>query len=160
MTYPDQVRAYFAANPGVVRRDWQDHLKTIPNRVHRQKLSKALGEILTRKRWDWWQWDGVPTVTPTPTQPTPRSYPSGLSGFRELYDMSVKVPAAIDKCINTRLKSVGWMYDEDFRRATGVSSTHWRKYRDQYDHLLIKVEGRLIWGHPDIIDEMRDTTMR
>lgn len=89
-----------------------------------------------------------------------RNYPTGLDGFKQLYDKSVNIPSKIKKGIDQYLKKTGWMYDDDFRRACGVKSTDWRRYAREFEQLQMRVDnGVLVWGHPDIIDQMREVAL-
>lgn len=84
----------------------------------------------------------------------------GLDGFRKLYDKSYIVPKTIQEKIDTYLKKHGWEYDENFRVACGIKLNDWRRFRGDFSHLHVTVEGKIVWGHPDIIDEMRDIVLR
>lgn len=83
----------------------------------------------------------------------------GIEKFREIFDDSLIVPKKIEEGIKKHLiNSRGepdWMYDRDFREACGVSVSKWRRYADDFKHLQVKKDGLIIWGHPDIIEEMR-----
>lgn len=79
----------------------------------------------------------------------------GLEGFKMKFDKSLIIPQKIENGIDTVLKKNGWMYDVDFREKCGVSSSDWRRYADNYENLQAKAEGKLVWGHPDIIEEMK-----
>lgn len=89
----------------------------------------------------------------------------GIETFQNIFDDSVKVPHLIEEGIEKYLTNKDgepdWMYDYAFREMCGVSVTKWRRYADQYKHLQVKAsDGQLIWGHPDIIDEMREILLR
>jgi len=106
----------------------------------------------------------LPEKKPAPINPrvsAERSqHPTGLAGFRKLYDKSLIVPEKIKEKISTYLKEKGWEHDEQFRQVCGIRQVDWRKYRDEFSHLQVRVDGRLIWGHPEIIDEMREVVLR
>lgn len=83
----------------------------------------------------------------------------GLTKFKELFDDSHIIPQKIEEGIQKHLvNSKGepdWMYDRDFREACGVSVNKWRRYADEYKHLQVRKDSLVIWGHPDIIEDMR-----
>lgn len=98
-----------------------------------------------------------PVIASIPAEP----YQAGLEGFRQLFDRSLIIPRKIREKIATHLKDRGWDYDETFRQVCGVSSGDWRRFKDEFAHLQIKApNGRWVWGHPDIIDEMREIALR
>lgn len=88
----------------------------------------------------------------------------GLDAFREQFDDSIIVPKAIERGIKDHLTNQrgepDWKYDRDFREACGVSIGKWRRYADDYKHLQVQKDSLIIWGHPDIIDEMRRAIQR
>jgi hypothetical protein len=88
----------------------------------------------------------------------------GLGGFQEMFDKSVIIPTAIEEGIEKFLvTSEGepdWMYDDEFREKCKVSITNWRRYANEFQELQVKVDGKVVWGHPDIIEEMREVTTR
>lgn len=88
----------------------------------------------------------------------------GLAGFRKSFDKSIIVPNAIeegiDKLLVTDEGEPDWMYDEEFREKCKVPVAGWRRYADQYKDLQVKVDGKIIWGHPDIIEQMREVIAR
>jgi len=88
----------------------------------------------------------------------------GLEAFRNQYDDSIIVPKQIEegivKCLVEPDGTPSWMRDRDFREACGVGPGKWRRYADDYKHLQVTVRGEIIWGHPEIIDEMRMAAQR
>lgn len=87
-----------------------------------------------------------------------------LDAFRKAYDDSIIIPERIEEGINRYLTEAGepsWMSDRDFREALGVPVGKWRRYADDYRHLQVTVPGGgIVWGHPEIIDEMRKAVTR
>lgn len=88
----------------------------------------------------------------------------GIDAFRMRYDNSVKIPTIIEDGIEKYLTNTkgepDWMRDKDFREACGVPVTKWRRYAEDYKDYQVVANGEIIWGHPDIIDEMRKAVNR
>ncbi len=82
-----------------------------------------------------------------------------LNEFRSKYDdgyiIPKKIEEGIDKCLVIN-DEPGYMEDKDFRIKCGVSIGKWRRYAEEYKHLQVRKDGVIIWGHPDIIDKMRE----
>lgn len=103
----------------------------------------------------------TPIEDESPPPSPPELHQPGLEGFRQLFDRSLIIPRKIREKIGSYLKDKGWDYDETFRQVCGVSSGDWRRFKDEFAHLQIKApNGRWVWGHPDIIDEMREIALR
>ena len=88
----------------------------------------------------------------------------GIDSFRRQYDDAIIIPKQIKLGINSYLVepdgTPSWMKDRDFREACGVGHGKWRRYADDFKHLQVKVQGEVIWGHPEIIQEMRLAAQR
>lgn len=84
----------------------------------------------------------------------------GIEGFRKLFDKSITIPNKIQFKIDSYLKEKGWEYDDTFRMVCEITLQDWRRYRDKFSRLQVKVDGKVIWGHPDLIDEMREVLLR
>jgi hypothetical protein len=100
---------------------------------------------------------------PPPTKKPSRSCKRTLDSFRQQYDDSLIIPAKIEEGIEKFLKDgsePAWMRDFEFREACGVPVAKWRRYADDYKGLQVKVGSEIIWGHPDIVDEMRRAVAR
>ena len=88
-----------------------------------------------------------------------------LDEFKNEFDLSVIVPKKIEEGIEKYLRRPDgepvYMFDWRFRELCKVSVTQWRRYADNYKYLQIKNKnGELIWGHPDIIEEMKEVLLR
>jgi hypothetical protein len=89
----------------------------------------------------------------------------GLESFIDQFDDSVIIPRTIEEGVAAHLtNSAGepcWMRDKEFRELCGVPIGRWRRYADEFKELQVTVAGGdTIWGHPDIIDEMRRAVQR
>jgi len=89
----------------------------------------------------------------------------GIDSFLNQYDDSVIIPKKIEAGVEKHLQDSSgdpcWMRDKDFREACGVGLGKWRRHADEYKELQVTVPGEgVIWGHPDIIDEMRRAVQR
>jgi len=107
---------------------------------------------------------GVENAT-KPKKPKQKKSPAtGLDDFLNQFDDSVIIPRQIEEGIKSHLQDKEgnpcWLKDNEFRTLCGVSTGRWRKFADAYTHLQVKVQGQIIWGHKDIIDEMRRAVQR
>ena len=107
---------------------------------------------------------GMTTLVIKKTSSKKRQGGGGIDGFRERFDDSMIIPKLIEEGIEKYLVSKNgepdWMYDYDFRELCGISTTKWRRYADDFKYLQIKVQGQTVWGHPDIIEEMKEVLIR
>lgn len=89
---------------------------------------------------------------------------SSLDTFRNKFDKSIIIPKKIEEGIEKYLRLAdgrpGYMSDHEFRERLGVSNNIWRRFANEYDHLQVKVDGTIYWGHPDIADKMKEITLR
>jgi hypothetical protein len=94
-----------------------------------------------------------------PVKKIPKSQKKGIEAFRNQYDDGIIIPDKIEAAIGAHLEDGDgapcWMRDKEFREVCGVSLGKWRRYADEYKELQVSVQGEIIWGHPDIINEMR-----
>jgi len=83
-----------------------------------------------------------------------------LDKFREEHDYSVIIPKkieiGIDKYLLTPEGKGAYLEDLKFRDLLGISPSVWRRYAKKFEHLQARHDGILYWGHPSIIDEMRE----
>lgn len=93
----------------------------------------------------------------------------GLDGFKAIHSKSeikktksAKMREKVEALINGDLKKAGWMYDQDVRDRLGFSAGDHAMLRNDYEHLIIynvpdaNNRRSTIWGHPDIINSMRE----
>jgi DNA-binding transcriptional ArsR family regulator len=136
--------------------------------VHQTAVSKRLSDLYTSGRIDKsriLRHGKKQVAEPEPTRiteqlDTRKTADTGIEGFRRLFDKSLIIPETIKDKIENHLKQKGWDYDDNFRVVCGVKQHDWRRFRSDFAHLHVTVEGRLVWGHPDIIDEMREIMLR
>lgn len=74
--------------------------------------------------------------------------------FRKQQDPTIKVK----KALKGLGKNVIW--DADFRAEMHIPSNKWKRVADKIDpdetHRL-KVKGKTLWGHPDVLKKIEDT---
>ena len=86
-----------------------------------------------------------------------------IEDFINTYDDSICIPAKIEEGIKTLLTENGepsYMHDKEFRDICGIPINKWRRYANQYQHLQVKTPDGIFWGHPDIIEDMKDAVRR
>ena len=112
---------------------------------------------------------GIPTTTfyrtlrrvqgKKPIQKRPKSQKKGIEAFRNQYDDGIIIPAKIEAAVEKHLQGADgapcWMRDREFRELCGVSVSKWRRHADEFKGLQVVAQGEVVWGHPDIIEEMR-----
>ncbi len=103
----------------------------------------------------------IETHQPTPIEnespPIPSDEYAGLEGFRKLYDKAYIIREKID----TELKRRGWYYDDDFRVICKMSVNDWKRIRNDFAHLQFQLpDKRMVWGHPEVIDKMKEFILR
>ena len=88
----------------------------------------------------------------------------GFEAFREKFDDSLIIPDKIKEGIKKFLVNgkgePDCMYDQDFREACGIPPSKWRRYADDFKTLQVKKDNLIIWGHPEIIEQMRMVLQR
>lgn len=93
----------------------------------------------------------------------------GLDGFRSIHSKSEirktkgsKMREKVQELIDGDLKKTGWMYDKDVRERLGFSAGDHSLIRNDFEHLIIynvpdaNNRRSTVWGHPDIINSMRE----
>ena len=88
----------------------------------------------------------------------PKTNKEALNHFKSLYDKDFIIPKIIESKIKTVLKNKGWMTDQEFRMECDVKLNDWFKYKSNYEKLQLRIDKKLIWGHPDIIEDMKKIT--
>jgi hypothetical protein len=74
--------------------------------------------------------------------------------FRKANDLTIKVKEA--------LKNLGKhvIYDSDFKREMGIKTDKWKMVSEKIDpeeKYRLKVKGKTIWGHPDVLKKIEAT---
>jgi hypothetical protein len=96
--------------------------------------------------------------------PPKKPQKSSIDSFLNQYDDSVIIPGIIEAGIKKhRSDSNGnpcWLKDKDFRELCDVSMVKWRRFADLYKELQVMAQGELVWGHEEIIAEMRRAVQR
>lgn len=93
----------------------------------------------------------------------PENLGGTLDDFKKKYDDDLIVPRKIREGIERYLRTPDgqpkYLHDQHFRQLCGVSTTKWRRYADDFKHLQVNRNG-IIWGHPEIIEQMREVLLR
>lgn len=82
-----------------------------------------------------------------------------LDDFRTAYDKSFIVPARIKAGVEKYLAGGYWETDQNFRELCRVPPHLWRRYADGFEQYQIRVDGKILWAEPDMIDKMREMTL-
>jgi hypothetical protein len=91
----------------------------------------------------------------------------GLEGFREMFDTVMRTQTALDTFLaSDEFKDRGWIYDNELRDRLGVSTSSWVQIRKDYAQYQCEPRDpdtksrKVVWGHIDIIEELREIARR
>lgn len=155
-----QILEYMTAHPDASNQECADAVGCTRNQamklISEHRIAGRIPyPVKKRKR------DMIETLRPTPiedeTPPIPSDEFAGFEGFRKLYDKAYIIREKID----TELKRRGWYYDDDFRVICRMSVNDWKRIRGDFAHLQFQLpDKRMAWGHPEVINKMKELILR
>lgn len=118
-------------------------------KVHRQTIKKVIDRNFKSK----------PSPISEIMAKDKSKLPGTLDDFRANFDDGYIIPKKIEDGVEKHLRvkgQPGYLEDSEFRQRCGVSVNKWRRFADQFKSLQVVKDGKIIWGHPEIIEQMRE----
>jgi len=135
--------------------------KAVEKHGSQRKAAAALG--VCAKRLSKVLTGGKGNAKPTPEMAAPATAQGvrvrSAKEFREAHDKSVIIPARIRDALK-RMTPKGWLYEVEFSRFAGVSLLNLGAYRQQFDALVVTVDGKRLWaGSVALANEFKEAAI-